>query len=168
MKNVKFLVYEKIWVKDMKSKIRWSKICETTTQNIFFRSKGPGSGYTIALSGMRPYLYYVYCQTPPPLPCAVTIHKTCMDQQWNGFQNSVHIQYQRSMYWQYTKHFDLSPWAGKQYNTQYLWYQQCRRQILTTNIFFPVDVYINSGVMYTCVMFCKLSILWVWQTIKFS
>ena len=70
-----------------------------------------GSGYnssTIALSGMHPYLYYVYCRIPPPPPCAVTIHKTCMDQQWNGFQNSVHIQQQRSMCWQYTKHFNLS------------------------------------------------------------
>ena len=137
VKNVKFLVYEKIWVKDMKSKIiRWSKICETTMQNVFFRSKGPGSGCAIALSRMHPYLYYVYCQTPHPLPHAVTIHKTCMDQQWNGFQNCVHIQYQRSMCWQYTKHFDLSHWAGKQHNTQCLWYQQCRWQILNTKILF--------------------------------
>ena len=47
----------------------------------------------------------VYQRLPP---CAVTIHKTCTDQQWNGFQNSARIQDQRSMCWQHTKHFDLS------------------------------------------------------------
>ena len=28
-------------------------------------------------------------------PCAVTIHKTCTDQQWNGFQDSAYIQDQK-------------------------------------------------------------------------
>ena len=26
-----------------------------------------------------------------PPPCAVTIHKTCTDQQWNGYQNTSRI-----------------------------------------------------------------------------
>ena len=26
-----------------------------------------------------------------PPPCAVAIHKTCTDQQWNRFQDSAHI-----------------------------------------------------------------------------
>ena len=43
-----------------------------------------------------------------PPPCAVTIHETCTDQQWNGFQNSARIQDQRSMCCQQTKHYDLS------------------------------------------------------------
>ena len=43
-----------------------------------------------------------------PPPCAVTIHKTCTYQQWNIFQDNAHIQDQRSMCWQHTKHFDLS------------------------------------------------------------
>ena len=41
-----------------------------------------------------------------PPPCAVTIHKICTDQRWNGYQNIAQIQYQRSMCWQHTKHFD--------------------------------------------------------------
>ena len=38
----------------------------------------------------------VLSNTAHTLPCAVSIHKTCTDQQW------------MSMYWQRTKHFDLS------------------------------------------------------------
>ena len=37
-----------------------------------------------------------------PPPCAVTIHKTSTDQQWNRFQDSACIQDQRSMRWQHT------------------------------------------------------------------
>ena len=37
-----------------------------------------------------------------PPTCAVTIHKTCTDQQWNRFQDSAGVQDQRSMCWQLT------------------------------------------------------------------
>ena len=50
-----------------------------------------------------------------PPPCAVRIHETCTDQQWNGFQDSVRIQYKMSRFWQQTKHFDLSQKAEKRY-----------------------------------------------------
>ena len=62
-----------------------------------------------ALCGIHRYLYHVYSRTPPaPPPCAVTIHKTSTDQQWNGLQNSVRIKDRRSMCWQNTKQFDPS------------------------------------------------------------
>ena len=37
-----------------------------------------------------------------PPTWAVTIHKTCTDQQWDRFQDSARIQDQRSMCWQHT------------------------------------------------------------------
>ena len=40
-------------------------------------------------------LYIVRHRSPP---CTVKIHKTCSDQQWNGFQR---FQDQRSMCWQH-------------------------------------------------------------------
>ena len=44
-----------------------------------------------------------------PPPCAVTTHKTCPAQRWNGYQDSAaRIQDQRQMCWQHTQHFDLS------------------------------------------------------------
>ena len=43
-----------------------------------------------------------------PVQCAVTIHKTCTDHWWNGYQNSHLIQDQRSMCWQHTKHFEIN------------------------------------------------------------
>ena len=55
---------------------------------LFNRRKGHGSGCTTALSGLHRLPYLVYCWTPTP-PCAVTIHKTCTDQQWSWFQNSA-------------------------------------------------------------------------------
>ena len=45
-----------------------------------------------------------HCQPP----CAAILHKTLTGQQWNGFQNNAHIQDQRSICWQHTKHSDLS------------------------------------------------------------
>ena len=83
----------------------------TERQLPFDRSKGHGSGCTTVLSGMHCHLYRVLlsntAQRPPP--CAVTIHKTCIDPKWNGYQNSARMQDKMSMCWQCAKHFDLSP-----------------------------------------------------------
>ena len=38
-----------------------------------------------------------------PPTCAVTIHITCTDQQWNRYHNSARIQDQPSMRWQHLK-----------------------------------------------------------------
>ena len=53
-------------------------------------------------------IFTVYIVEHRPPPCAVTIHKTRTDQQWNGFQDSACIQDQRSMCWQHTKRFEPS------------------------------------------------------------
>ena len=46
----------------------------------------------------------VAVQHPPP--CAVTIHKTCTDQQWNGFHDSAR-QDQKVDVQANTKHFEV-------------------------------------------------------------
>ena len=57
--------------------------------------------------------YFAYC-VKPPTSLSSDNTQTWADQQWNGFQDSARIQYQRSMCWQLTKHFDLSQSAEKQ------------------------------------------------------
>ena len=87
-----------------------SKLIQCLYILLFDRSKDHCSGCTTARSEIHRYLYCgcVYCLTPHLThPCAVTIHKTCTDQRWNGYQDSAHIQDLRSMCCQHTKHFDL-------------------------------------------------------------
>ena len=49
--------------------LKWS--CDEMQRNFLFnRSKGHGSGCTIALSGMHHYRYRVYCLTPPTSLCS--------------------------------------------------------------------------------------------------
>ena len=55
-------------------------------------------------------VHTIVVKHPTPLPlctCAVSIHKTCIDLQQNGYRNRALIQDHRSMCWQHTKHFDL-------------------------------------------------------------
>ena len=55
-------------------------------------------------------LYACIVEHQPP-PCALTIQKTCTDQQWNRFLDIARIQDQMSLCRQHTKHFDLSQYA---------------------------------------------------------
>ena len=45
-----------------------------------------------------------------PPPCAVTIHKTCTDQQWNGFQDSAR-QDQKVDVLANTEHFEVPKYS---------------------------------------------------------
>ena len=53
-------------------------------------------------------IFTIYFVEHRPHPCAVIMRKACTEKPWNGYQNIVRIQYQRSMCWQHTKHFELS------------------------------------------------------------
>ena len=61
--------------------LKWS--CDEMQRNLLFdRSKGHGSGCTIALSGMHHYIYCVYCLTPPTSLCSDNtqyLHRSTVD-----------------------------------------------------------------------------------------
>ena len=69
-----------------------------TVVHLFNRSKDHGSGCATALNTIHCSLYHVYCLTQSTT-LLVTIHKSCTDQRWKGYQNSARIQDQRSTCW---------------------------------------------------------------------
>ena len=62
------------------SAVYWHKNYRCETLFLFERSKGHSSGCTTALSGMRRYLFRVYCLTSPTYLCNDNTHISMVEQ----------------------------------------------------------------------------------------